>query len=108
MKYQLFILLVVILPFASLSCNNTNKSTKEVVKKTNLQQLIKSNQSNSSINWITLAELEEKAALNPKKAIFAKSISSIPLSQRRYGRCGPDSEYLNRSSQTEALNLQVT
>lgn len=78
MKYQLFILLVVILPFASLSCNNTNKSSKEVVKKTNLQQLIKSNQSNSSINWITLAELEEKTALNPKKAIFLFTKKGCP------------------------------
>lgn len=78
MKHQLFVLLVVILPFASLSCNNESDSSKKIEKKANLQELIKKNQTNSAINWISLEELELKIVQSPKKVIFLFTKKGCP------------------------------
>lgn len=94
MKHQLFVLLVIILPIAGTSCNNNNESYKKVEKKTNLKHLIKTNQSNSSINWISLAELEEKIAQNPKKAIFLFTKKGCPYCKEMKETTLSDSEVI--------------
>ena len=58
MKHLLFTLMVIILPFAVVSCNDT--SSKKVKKQTDLKQIIQSNNAYSSIKWITLEGTRNK------------------------------------------------
>ena len=74
MKHLLFTLMVIILPFAVVSCNDT--SSKKVKKQTDLKQIIQSNNAYSSIKWISLEELEIKMKKSPRKVIllFTKKV----------------------------------
>lgn len=76
MKQIITTLLVIILPFAVISCNENESKPKK--KKTNLKQVIKANNLYSSINWISLEELEKRAQTDPRKVIFLFTKKGCP------------------------------
>ena len=63
MKQFFFTLVVFTLPFVVVSCNEN--TTNQELKKTELKQIIKSNNYYSSIKWISLDEVEMKMKKNP-------------------------------------------
>lgn len=79
MKQIITTLMVIILPFAVISCNE--KESKPKKKRTNLQQVIKSNNSYSSVNWISIEELEKKVQTDPRKVIFLFTKKGCPYCQ---------------------------
>ena len=79
MKHLLFTLMVIILPFAVVSCNDT--SSKKVKKQTDLKQIIQSNNAYSSIKWISLEELEIKMKKSPRKVILLFTKKGCPYSK---------------------------
>ena len=68
MKQFFFTLMVIILPFVVVSCNEIE--SKKVKKETNLKQIIKSSNTYSSVQWITLDELNVKMKESPRKVIL--------------------------------------
>ena len=76
MRQIFFTLIVIVLPFAVISCNENN--SKEVKKETNLKEIIQSNNLYSSVNWITLEELEFKMKKSPRKVIFLFTKKGCP------------------------------
>lgn len=78
MKQIVVILMVIILPFAVTSCNEKSKKTTKQKKSTNLKQVIKSNSLYSSVNWISLEELELKMKDKPRKVIFLFTKKGCP------------------------------
>ena len=92
MKQLFFTLMVIIIPFAVVSCNE-NKS-KEVKKETNLKQIIKTSNAYSSINWITLEELEVKIKQSPRKVIFLFTKKGCPYCKEMKETTLQDSEII--------------
>ena len=68
MKQFFFTLVVFTLPFVVVSCNEN--TTNQELKKTELKQIIKSNNYYSSIKWISLDEIEMKMKKTPRKVIL--------------------------------------
>ena len=75
MKHTIITLMVFVLPFAVVSCNQETKSKN---KKTNLKQVIKKNTLYSSINWINTEELDAKMAQSPKKVLILFTKKGCP------------------------------
>ena len=77
MKQFFFTLLVFILPFVVVSCNENN--TKPVKKETDLKQIIQANNAYSAIKWISLEELEIKIKKSPRKVILFFTKKGCPF-----------------------------
>ena len=92
MRSIFFTLMVFILPFAVISCNE--KQSKKTKKETNLKQIIQSNNSYSSINWISLEELEEKMQKEPRKALFLFTKKGCPYCKEMKETTLQDSEII--------------
>ena len=78
MKQIVVILTVLVLPFWVSSCNNEKANPKTDQEKASLKEVIKTNQSNASIEWLTLNELDKKMAKTPKKVIFLFTKKGCP------------------------------
>jgi thioredoxin-related protein len=76
MKHIIITLMVFVLPFAVVSCNQDSKPQKK--NKTNLKQVIKSNTIYSSVNWISTEELDKKMAQSPKKVLILFTKKGCP------------------------------
>ena len=77
MKHIFFTLMVFTLPFVVVSCNEN--TTNKVKKETDLKQIIKSNNTYSSIKWISLKELEIKMKKYPRKVILFFTKKGCPF-----------------------------
>ena len=75
MKQLFFTLMVFILPFVVVSCN---ENTTQIKKETDLKQIIKSNNAYSAIKWISLEELEIKMKKSPRKVILLFTKKGCP------------------------------
>ena len=76
MKQLFFTLLVFILPFVVVSCNEN--TTNQVKKEADLKQIIQSNNAYSAIKWISLEELEVKMKKSPRKVILLFTKKGCP------------------------------
>ena len=77
MKQFFFTLMVFTLPFAVVSCNENEG--KKVKKETNLKQIIKSSNAYSSIEWLSLDELDAKMKESPRKVILLFTKKGCPF-----------------------------
>ena len=76
MKQLFFTLMIFILPFVVVSCNEN--TTNQIKKETDLKQIIKSNNAYSAIKWISLEELEIKMKKSPRKVILLFTKKGCP------------------------------
>jgi thioredoxin-related protein len=92
MKQFFFTLMVIILPFVVVSCNEIE--SKKVKKETNLKQIIKSSNAYSSVQWITLDELNVKMKQSPRKVILFFTKKGCPYCKEMKETTLQDSEII--------------
>ncbi|MDG1917570.1 MAG: thioredoxin fold domain-containing protein [Flavobacteriales bacterium] len=92
MKQFFFTLMVFTLPFAVVSCNENEG--KKVKKETNLKQIIKSSNAYSSIEWLSLDELDAKMKESPRKVILLFTKKGCPFCKEMKETTLQDSEII--------------